>query len=91
MVSSRARWAKTERKTKNSFLIWKKETMIKKSHYKLNSGKGFIISDQKAILSKLVDYYKHLYSGSNCTKSQINDLNKNAIEAELPKLTKVDL
>ena len=35
----------------------------------------------------LVDYYKQLYTGSNCTKSQINDLDKYVTMAKLSKLT----
>ena len=48
----------------------------KKVPHRLNCGKGFITTDQKKILAQLVDYYKHLYSGSNYTKSQINDLDR---------------
>ena len=44
-------------------------------------------TDQKEILAKLVNYYKQLHSGSNCTKSQINDLDKYVIKAKLSKLT----
>ena len=44
---------------------------------------------EKVLLkAELVDYYKQLYSGSNCTKSQINDLDEYVMKAKLSKLTK---
>ena len=61
--------------------------MIKKVIHELKSGKGIIKTDQKEILTELVDYNKQLYSGSNCTKSQISDLDEYVMKAKLSKLT----
>ena len=59
-----------------------------KSHPFTKMEQGFYQNRPKAILTELVNYYnKQLYSRSNCTKSQINDLDKYEIKAELPKLT----
>ena len=58
-----------------------------KSHPQTKMWQRFFKTDQKEILAELVDYYKRLYSGSNCTKSQINNLDKYLIKAKLTKLT----
>ena len=44
IVRSKARWADNGEKNTNIFLIWKKETMIKKVIHDLRSGKGIIKS-----------------------------------------------
>ena len=69
------------------FLNLEERNYDKKVIHELKSGKGIIKTDQKEILAELVDYYKQLYTGSNCTKSQINDLDKYVMKAKLSKLT----
>ena len=87
IVRSRTRWAENGEKNTKYFLNLEKRNFDKKVIHKLKCGKGFIETDQKEILAELVDYYKQSYSGSNCTKSQINDLDKDVIKVKLSKLT----
>ena len=87
IVRSRARWAENGEKNTKYFLNLEKRNYDKKVIHELKSGKGIIKTDQKEILAELVDYYKQLYLGSNCTKSQINDLDEYVMKAKLSKLT----
>ena len=54
--------------------------MIKKVIHKLKCGKGFIKTNKEAILAELVAFLTQSYSGSNFTKSQINDNTKPKID-----------
>ena len=87
IVRNRARWAENGKKNTKYFLNLEKRNYDKKVIHELKSGKDIIKTDQKEILAELVDYYKQLYSGSNCTKSQINDLDEYVMKAKLSKLT----
>ena len=87
IVGSRAQRAENGEKNTKYFLNLEKRNNDKKFICELKCGKGFIKTDQKEISAELVDYYKQLYSGSNCTKSQLNDLEEYVIKAKLSKLT----
>ena len=85
-VRNEARRAENGVKNTKYFLNLEKRNCGKKVIHKLKCGKSFIKTDQKEFLAELVDYYKCLYSESNCTRSQINDLDKYVvIKAELSK------
>ena len=76
IARNRAQWAENGEKNTKYFLNLDKKNYDKKVIHKLKYGKGFIKTDQKAILAELVDYYKQIYLRNNCTKSQINELDK---------------
>ena len=65
------------------FLNLEKRYYDKKVIHELKCGQGFIKTDQKEIVAEFFDYYKQLYSGSNCTTLQINDLDEYVMKAKL--------
>ena len=86
IVRSRAQWAESGEKHTKYFLNVEKRNCDRKSSMNENVAK-VLIKQIKKILAELVDYCKQLYSGSNCTKSQINDFDKYKIKAKLYELT----
>ena len=68
MLRSKARWAENGEKNTKYFRNLEKRNCDKKVIHELKCGKGIIKTDQKEILAELIDYYKQLYSGSNCNK-----------------------